>query len=227
MPRTCCVPGYKSNYSSTLNSGVDKNMVIKVYLGGKELTYNDLKWTLPFDFKLSRWYQLENLLTRYKEVSCIVDNSFNFLVEKCLPTKNSLKKHEKIVVLLVNEIYVNKRLGYRGKNIVGLGSNDNSLATKVPLEMVPVTKNVISLVQKCDFTDLDRINSSMFPNLKNNLTFFPNPDLPGCKIFTRSDFVHIFKNIINNWKNLKNLEYLSFDNFSYIKYAKFQHIKEL
>jgi THAP domain/Transposase protein len=350
---------------------VDQNMVIKIFLNETELTCSDLSWILPFNLKLTRWSELENLLIRYKDPSSSVDESFKCLIEKglcclnkacskitpeileecsedhrtdlnnihilinqmkllilkkkryssdtvimsfmlytvspcaydlmrnylILPTKrylqylssgfdvapnmhpnttdsdksasnylnyvsDSLKPHEKIVVLLIDEIYVSKRLDYRGKNIVGAASNDNTLATTIlafmicsafgnfceivkllPVhnikgsEMTPVTKNVITLVQKCGFivldviTDNHRINRSMFSNLTQNSTFFTNPDYPQSKIFVSYDFVHIFKNIINNWRNLKNLDntflYPSFDNFSQIKYAKFQDVKNV
>jgi hypothetical protein len=39
----------------------------------------------------------------------------------------SLKPHEKVVVLLIDEIYISKRLDYRGKSLVGVASNDQSL----------------------------------------------------------------------------------------------------
>lgn len=89
---------------------------------------------------------------------------------------SSLNPNEKIVNLLIDEIYISKNLDYRGKNLVGVASNDNSLATTVlPFmivsafgnfseivklllvhnikghEMVPITKNVISLIQKMGF----------------------------------------------------------------------------
>jgi hypothetical protein len=174
----------------------------------------------------------------------------------------SLKPHEKVVVLLIDEIYISKRLDYRGKSLVGVASNDQSLATTIlgfmicsafgnfseivkllPVhnikgsEMTPITKTIITLVQKCGFTVLDiitdnhRINRSLFTNLTQNMTFFPNPDHPQNKIFVSYDFVHLFKNIINNWRNLKNVDntflYPNFDNFDEIKYAKFQDIKNL
>lgn len=46
---------------------VDQNMQAKIFLKGRMLEFNDLKWILPFDMKLSRWSQLENLLCRYKD----------------------------------------------------------------------------------------------------------------------------------------------------------------
>ena len=54
--------------------------------------------------------------------------------------------------------------------------------------MVPITKNVISLVQKNGFqvldiiTDNHRINRSLFTNLTNNLISFSNPEYPNCKL---------------------------------------------
>lgn len=60
---------------------VDINMVVKVFVNNTELTFKDLNWILPFDLKLTRWSQLENLLVRYKD-EINIDQSFTFLIEK-------------------------------------------------------------------------------------------------------------------------------------------------
>ncbi|XP_050315878.1 THAP domain-containing protein 1-like [Anthonomus grandis grandis] len=44
---------------------IDSDLHVKVFLKNNELSQNNLKWILPFELKLSRWSQLENLLTRY------------------------------------------------------------------------------------------------------------------------------------------------------------------
>ena len=49
---------------------VDRNMKVKVFLKGNELAYNDLKWIVPLEMKLSRWSQLENLLSRDQFIQC-------------------------------------------------------------------------------------------------------------------------------------------------------------
>ena len=274
------------NIGNQISVGLD--MQISVFLNNNELSFNDLKWILTVDMKLTRWSQLENLLSHYRNkgsesitnpqsyltflnkgirerkkslnfissehesehyesneddniyniLSLLVDQ-INLLVSKkkhyssetiimsfmlytispCaydlmrgyinLPTKrylqylssnmdvspnthpnntidcdksttnylnivsSSLKPNEKIVNLLIDKIYISKRLDYRGKNLIGVASNDSSLATTVlafmivsafgnfseivkllPVhnikgnEMVPITKNVISLIQK-------------------------------------------------------------------------------
>ena len=234
---------------------VDSNMKVKVFLKGNKLAYNDLKWILPFEMKLSRWSQLENLLSRYQFIHCesnesatqkvldFLKTSVNFLnkalsllnfetseddsqshnlnaednnlynrilllidqinllvikqkhylpstivmsfmlytLSPCaydlmrdylnLPTKrylqylsssldvspntspnttdndktttnylnivsSSLTSNEKIVNLLIDEVYVSKRLDYRGKNLIGVASNHNSLATTVLAFMI-------------------------------------------------------------------------------------------
>lgn len=48
----------------------------------------------------------------------------------------SLTPNEKIVNLLIDEVYISKRLDYRGKNLIGVASNDNSLATTVLAYMI-------------------------------------------------------------------------------------------
>ncbi|XP_045482104.1 uncharacterized protein LOC123686148 [Harmonia axyridis] len=337
---------------------INENMVVQVFLGKNKLNFNDLKWILPFDLKLSRWSQLENILARYKENfrsdTDIFFESFNYLMEKSLkyldlaltvsceknlphsknleilidqlkqitlkknryssstiimaflihttshstyellrgffmlPNKRYLQRissglnvspnndihnnnyisnifsnltpREKVVVLLIDEIYITPRLDYRSKNLIGYAANRDSLAKTVLAfmissafgnfheivklvsvdsisgsEIIPFATCVIDQVQKCGFeilciiTDNCRINQTMFKKLSNS-NFIPNPSKTGKTIFLSYDFVHVMKNIRNNWFNLKNLDktfvYPDFET-GLIKYAKLSDVRKV
>jgi len=45
---------------------VDTDLHVKIFLKETELSPNKLKWVLPWDLKLQRWSQLENILSHYK-----------------------------------------------------------------------------------------------------------------------------------------------------------------
>ncbi|XP_044766292.1 uncharacterized protein LOC123322410 [Coccinella septempunctata] len=338
---------------------IDEKMVVQVFLGRNKLCFNDLRWILPFDMKLNRWSQLENILSRYKEnlegkaaensvesfnnlleiilkhldqaltVSC--ENNFpysknieilidqlrqinskknryssstiimSFMIHTTshstyellrgffiLPHRRYLQRisselnvspsndinnnnyisnmsstltpREKVVVLLIDEIYIAPRLEYRSKNLIGYAANKDSLAKTIlafmissafgnfheivklvpvnsisGVEIIPFATSVIELVQKCGFeiicivTDNCRINQTMFKKLSNT-NCIPNPLGNGKTIFLSYDFVHVMKNIRNNWFNLKNLDktfvYPDFET-GLIKYAKFSDLKKV
>ncbi|KAK9884997.1 hypothetical protein WA026_009226 [Henosepilachna vigintioctopunctata] len=56
---------------------VHEDMLVTVFLNGKKLLHNDLKWILPSDMKVDMWSQIESLLIR------------------CQNKLNEAKKHEK------------------------------------------------------------------------------------------------------------------------------------
>ncbi|KAK9876147.1 hypothetical protein WA026_011264 [Henosepilachna vigintioctopunctata] len=76
---------YLSEEINTISNQITENedMLVTVFLNGKKL-YADLSCILPIDFKLDRWSQIENLLIRYKKIPDSVDQSFAYLIEKCL-----------------------------------------------------------------------------------------------------------------------------------------------
>ena len=94
---------------------------------------------------------------------------------------------------------------------------------------------VIHFVQQCNFkvtvviSDNNRINQLMFKLLAPVNYFVENPDFNYLKIFLTYDFVHIFKNIRNNWINLKNhwstFLYPDFNDLSVLKKASFHHLR--
>lgn len=47
---------------------VSNEMVVSVYVNQIEISQLYLKWILPSDSKLSHWSQIENSLTRYKNL---------------------------------------------------------------------------------------------------------------------------------------------------------------
>jgi hypothetical protein len=71
---------------------VDSNMKVKVFFKNNELAYNDLKWILTFEMKLSRWSQLENILSRYKFLHCESNESVTIKVSGFLKTSMDFLK---------------------------------------------------------------------------------------------------------------------------------------
>lgn len=148
----------------------------------------------------------------------------------------SINNTEKVVALLIDEIYLTARLDYKSQSIVGCANNNKNVAKTaltfmissafgnvkevakiIPvhnihgLEMVSLTLPIIHFIQNCGFEILCIItdNHSINRVMFNNIApdnSFPNPDYPDKKIFVLYDFVHIFKNIWKNWMNLKNLD---------------------
>lgn len=55
----------------------------------------------------------------------------------------------------------------------------------------------------CVMTDNNRVNQNMFSHMSDS-TFIMNPRYPGEQIFFLYGFVHILKNIRNNWLNRKD-----------------------
>jgi hypothetical protein len=60
---------------------VDSNMKVKVFFKNNELAYNDLKWILTFEMKLSRWSQLEIVYYITREESDKFHTSVNVVNE--------------------------------------------------------------------------------------------------------------------------------------------------
>jgi hypothetical protein len=94
---------------------------------------------------------------------------------------------------------------------------------------------VIHFVQQFNFkvtvviSDNNRINQLMFRLFAPVNYFIENPNFNNLKVFLTYDFVHIFKNIRNNWINLKNhwstFLYPDFNDLSIIKKASFHHLR--
>nr|CAI5852053.1 unnamed protein product [Callosobruchus analis] len=174
---------------------------------------------------------------------------------------SNLSDREKIVCLLIDEIYIKTGLQYKAKNVTGFAENNPTRLAKtvqtfmissafsnfkevvrlVPANNMPaeelsqIVLNVINYVQTegfkvlCVITDNNRVNQKLFRCLCKNSIFFPNPSYPSEQIFTLYDFVHIFKNIYHNWKNLKNFEhtflYPNYNNFDIQEKASFAHLR--
>lgn len=67
------------NIGNQISVGSDMQISV-LFLNNNELSFNDLKWGLPIDMKLTRWSQLENLLSRYKNKgSELMTNPQSFL----------------------------------------------------------------------------------------------------------------------------------------------------
>jgi hypothetical protein len=66
---------------------INPHTIVKVFLNANELSSTDLKWVLPYDMKLNRYSQLENLLSRSKGSNQDIDQSdqtIEHLIEKSL-----------------------------------------------------------------------------------------------------------------------------------------------
>lgn len=107
-------------------------------------------------------------------------------------------------------------------------------------DLSSVAMQVITFVQKCGFTvlclitDNHSINRTMFKKLANTGTSMTNPSDSTKTIFFMYDFVHLFKNIRNNWINLKNVDqtfvFPSFEQSceaDVLNYAKFKHFRDV
>uniref|UniRef100_A0A6P7GTB0 Uncharacterized protein LOC114346153 n=1 Tax=Diabrotica virgifera virgifera TaxID=50390 RepID=A0A6P7GTB0_DIAVI len=309
------------------NINITKELLVSVYMKDIQLSPQDLKWILPFDCKLSRWSQLENMLSRYSfcfeslndnnfkitnicsEIDRVIENTdidkikgilafvknqlmlltatrakyslptvlfaltiynqstscYNIIRQYLnLPTKrylqmitssfhvspddqlennylsyvaSNLNDREKVVNLLVDEIYVNPGVHYHSQQITGFAANnDKQLAKtivtlmissafahfKEVVRLVPVCNiagdelkhlvlQSIQYIQDCGFkvlcviTDNNRLNQNMFGQLSPQFCI-TNPKFNNENIYLLYDFVHVFKNIRNNWLNKKDTE---------------------
>jgi hypothetical protein len=141
----------------------------------------------------------------------------------------NLANLEKIVVLLIDEIYVSNRLDYPDKSILGTAYNNNDSAKTVlsymitsafgsfceivkflPVnkikgdEMAPITKNIIDYVQNCGSAVLCVISD----NHAINRTMFTklstnSKSLPNPKCEEDTSFLNY--DFVHIFKNIKNL----------------------
>lgn len=101
-------------------------------------------------------------------------------------------------------------------------------------QLKKITLEVITFVQQIGFivvaivTDNNRVNQSMF-NLLSHTGIMPNPNILSQPIYLTYDFVHIFKNIRNNWLNLKGnvktFVYPDFETNDVVRTASFEHLR--
>lgn len=132
-----------------------------------------------------------------------------------------------VQAFMVSSVFGNFREIVRLFPSSGLNGNDLS----------ELTKNVVDFVQSFNcqviaiITDNNRINQNLFYHLtesKQSLRY-QNPIHAEQDIFLLYDFVHIFKNVRNNWLNLKNYEltfiYPDFNDNSIHKKASFNVLR--
>lgn len=60
---------YEKSLSVESSIEINKSLQIKIFHKDVQISANDLKWILPSDLILSRWSEVDNLLSRYKNVS--------------------------------------------------------------------------------------------------------------------------------------------------------------
>ena len=76
---------------------IGDDMKLQVFQEGNEVSFNDLKWVLPIDKKLSRWSQLQNILSRYKVLHNAHSDTDICLIEKHL--EKSLEELNKAYII--------------------------------------------------------------------------------------------------------------------------------
>jgi hypothetical protein len=104
-------------------------------------------------------------------------------------------------------------------------------------ELKKFTIEVIQYVQSFNFkvivviSDNNRVNQSMFKLFCETKYFTSNPSFTNLPLYLTYDFVHIFKNVRNNWLNIKNYEstflYPDFDDHTIIRKASFDHLRQI
>lgn len=88
-----------------------------------------------------------------------------------------LEENEKIVTLMVDEIYIKPYLDYKGGNVVGMAENTNNLATTVHVLMVQSLqssyKEVVKILPVKNIT-AESLHTAILETIKDleNLTFF-------------------------------------------------------
>ena len=168
---------------------------------------------------------------------------------------SSLPENQRLCVLLHDEIYVKKMLLYHGGSLFGKAVNDPSVLASTVLgfmvcclfggpkfitKMLPLSKlNSDFLRQQVD-TTVESISESSGNSVailcdanRTNQAFFKSFDtVPGKPWLTIDgryllfDFVHLLKNIRNNWLTEKSGELIFYDGDTQ-KVAKWSHLCEL
>ena len=200
--------------------------------------------------KLRQDFGLPSLKT-LNRVSSQVNNSSDFTFISNVVSK--LNERQKKFILLLDEVYVKPLLTYHGGMLFGKASNNpEHLATTVlgfmlvsPFggpsflaKMLPVwkldadfmfqqTQLLLSHIKNsgasvmCIICDNNRINQAFFKKFS-----LVSPWRTEDNTFLLFDFVHIFKNIRNNWLTEKTGE-ISFSHNEAELTAKWQHIRQL
>ena len=169
---------------------------------------------------------------------------------------DSVDDNQKMCVLLQDEVYVKKTLLYHGGTVFGKSSdNPNALAKTVlgimlscmfggPLfisRMIPISKLSSTFLFDQIKISLESIELSgghvkaiICDNNRNNQAFFKlfnivpgRPWLTQDGLFLLYDFVHLLKNIRNNWLTEKMGELVYVDDDGVAKTAKWYYLKVL
>ena len=202
--------------------------------------------------RLREDYQLPSVrtLTRVtSKVSKLQDGQF---IKRVFDSLTEEKKH---CLLLFDEVYVKKMMTLHGGTVFGKAANNPTLLANAVLglmidclfggptflsKMIPVTKMTRAfLSEQIDITleaiisaggtvqamicDNNRTNQSLFNKIK---TVDGKPWRTPNDMFLLFDYVHIMKNIRNNWLTEKTGE-LVYDDGGVKKTAKWSHITQL
>ena len=201
---------------------------------------------LKEDLKLPSIPTLSRLTSRVSEIS---DSNFINRVFESLSTV------QKDCIILFDEVYVKKMMTYHGGSVFGKACNNPSMLANSVLglmidcmfggptflsKMVPVAKlNVDFLLEQINelissitssngsviafICDGNRTNQSVF---KRFTTVDDKPWRASNNLFLLFDYVHISKNIRNNWMTEKTGELVYEDN-GVLKTAKWDHLLQL
>ena len=168
---------------------------------------------------------------------------------------NSIERNQTDCVVLFDEVYVKQMMLYHGGTVFGKECNNPSLLANTVLgtmincmfggptfltRMLPVAKlNAEFLAEQINETIISiktagwTINSLICDNNRTNQKFFKSfptalnkPWVTTGGLFLLFDYVHIIKNIRNNWLTEKSGE-LIFDDNGAQKTAKWSHLVKL
>ncbi|CAG9770238.1 unnamed protein product [Ceutorhynchus assimilis] len=91
---------------------VSQELVVSIFVGDNEITSSDLMWILPSSRKLSRWSQIENLLTRYTFVNDISLDSIYCFKKAQYYLQEGIKKldegceYKNLLGILLNQLFL-------------------------------------------------------------------------------------------------------------------------
>lgn len=168
----------------------------------------------------------------------------------------NISDQQKECIIIHDEVYVKKMMLYHGGSLFGKAVDDPNTLAKTVLgimvrclyggpsflsKMLPIARlhsqflydEIFYSVQniqsvggrvKVIICDGNRTNQSFFKKFK---TIPDKPWLTNSGIFLLFDYVHLLKNVRNNWLTETNGELAYLDDFNIKRIAKWQHLKEL
>ena len=209
------------------------------------VTSRSLYNRLRHDYKLPSVKTLTNLTSKVAKL-----DDLNFLGD----IFSKLSDNQKKCIIIVDEIYIKISLQYHGGSLFGFAENSDKLAKtvlgimikclyggpKFLIKMIPVAKldsaflyekvtNIVNLINRLNghaiavICDNNRINQAFFQKFD---TVANKPWVTKTGLYLLFDYVHIFKNIRNNWIT-ETCSELQFYSEGKAMIAKWEIIKQL